>query len=143
MTTVLKFAALAFMSTVGLFYIQSANYTPWNVSGESAIAAIGGGMAIALFSYLGVETASVAAGKVRDPDRNIPRATILGTLATAVVYMLSLTAVFGILPSDAAGDGHGAVLRRRQRDVRRHLGRQRDGASSSSSPASAPSTGGR
>jgi len=96
-TTILKFAALAFMSTVGLFYIQRANFTPWNVSGESTIAAIGGGMAIALFSYLGVETASVAAGKVRDPDRNIPRATILGTLATAVVYMLSLTAVFGIL----------------------------------------------
>jgi APA family basic amino acid/polyamine antiporter len=98
-TTILKFAALAFMSTVGLFYIESANYSPWNVSGESAIAAIGGGMAIALFSYLGVETASVAAAKVRDPDRNIPRATILGTLATAVVYMLSLTAMFGILPS--------------------------------------------
>jgi len=96
-TTILKFAVLAFMSTVGLFYIQRANFTPWNVSGESAIAAIGGGMAIALFSYLGVETASVAADKVRDPDRNIPRATILGTLATAVVYMLSLTAVFGIL----------------------------------------------
>src|SRR4249919_2967586 len=36
-TTVLKFAALAFMSTVGLFYITRANYTPWNVSGESAI----------------------------------------------------------------------------------------------------------
>jgi len=96
-TTVLKFAALAFMSTVGLFFIHRANYTPWNVSGEGAIAAIGGGMAIALFSYLGVETAAVAAGKVRDPDRNIPRSTILGTLATAVVYMLSLTAVFGIL----------------------------------------------
>jgi len=96
-TTILKFAALAFMSTVGLFYIQRANYTPWNVSGESAVAAIGGGMAIALFSYLGVETAAVAAGKVRDPDRNVPRATIWGTLATAVVYLLSLTAVFGIL----------------------------------------------
>ena len=98
-TTILKFAALAFMSTVGLFYIKSANYTPWNISGESAISAIGGGMAIALFSYLGVEVASVAAGKVRDPDRNVPKSTVFGTLATAVVYMLSLTAVFGILPS--------------------------------------------
>jgi APA family basic amino acid/polyamine antiporter len=102
-TTILKFAALVFMSTVGLFYIQRANYTPWNVSGESAIAAIGGGMAIALFSYLGVETAAVAAAKVRDPDRNIPRATIFGTLATAVVYMLSLTAVFGILSTSQLG----------------------------------------
>jgi APA family basic amino acid/polyamine antiporter len=98
-TTILKFFALGFMATVGLFYIKSANYHPFNVSGESTVAAIGGGMAIALFSYLGVETASVAAGKVRDPDRNIPRATILGTAATAVVYMLSLTAVFGILPN--------------------------------------------
>ena len=56
-------------------------------------------MAIALFSYLGVECAAVAAGKVRNPDRNIPRATILGTIATAVVYLLSLTVVFGIVPS--------------------------------------------
>src|SRR3954469_156886 len=103
-TTILKFIALAFMSTVGLFFIKRANYSPWNVSGESAVAAIGGGMAIALFSYLGVETASVAAAKVRDPDRNIPRATILGTLATAVVYMLSLTAMFGILPSSVLAD---------------------------------------
>jgi APA family basic amino acid/polyamine antiporter len=98
-TTILKFAALAFMSTVGFFYISRANFTPWNVSGESAISAIGGGMAIALFSYLGVEVAAVAAGKVKDPDRNIPRATIYGTLATAVVYMASLTVMFGILPN--------------------------------------------
>jgi APA family basic amino acid/polyamine antiporter len=98
-TTILKFAGLAFMATVGLFYINSANYSPFNVSTESTIAAIGGGMAIALFSYLGVEVASVAAAKVRDPDKNIPKATLVGTLATAVVYMLSLTAMFGILPS--------------------------------------------
>ena len=98
-TTIVKFVALAFVAIVGLFYIKSANFTPWNVSKESAISAIGGGMAIALFSYLGVETAAVAAAKVRNPDRNIPRATILGTIATAVVYMLSLIAVFGIVPT--------------------------------------------
>ena len=98
-TTILKFAALAFMSTVGLFYVTTANYSPWNVSTENVIGAIGGGMALALFSYLGVEVAAVAAAKVQDPDRNIPRATIFGTLATAVVYMLSLTAVFGIVPT--------------------------------------------
>src|SRR5215468_4154052 len=103
-TTVVKFVVLAFMSTVGLFYIERANFTPWNVSGQSAIAAIGGGMAIALFSYLGVETAAVAAAKVRNPDRNIPRATILGTIATAVVYLLSLTVVFGIVPTSKLAD---------------------------------------
>jgi basic amino acid/polyamine antiporter, APA family len=103
-STIVKFVVLAFMSTVGLFFINGANFTPWNTGGESALRAIGGGMAIALFSYLGVETAAVAAGKVRDPDCNIPRATILGTIATAVVYLLSLTAVFGILPSARLGE---------------------------------------
>src|SRR5215469_411852 len=104
-TTILKFAALAFVSIVGLFYIKSANFTPWNISKESTISAIGSGMAIALFSYIGVETVSVAAAKVRNPDRNIPRATVLGTLAVAVVYMLSLTVVFGIVPSSKLATG--------------------------------------
>ena len=90
-----------FMSIVGLFYIKSANFTPFNVSGPARISAVGSGMAIALFSYLGLEVASVAAAKVRDPDRNVPRATMLGTFATAVVYMLSLVAVFGIVSDHA------------------------------------------
>lgn len=98
-TTIAKFVALAFMAIVGLFYISSANFTPWNVSGHGALSAIGSGMALALFSYLGLETATVAAKNVRDPDRNIPRATLLGTAATAVVYVLSLVAVFGIVSS--------------------------------------------
>lgn len=98
-TTITKFIALAFMSIVGLFYISSANFSPWNVSGHGAISAVGSGMAIALFSYLGLEVASVAAAKVRNPDRNVPLSTMLGTLATAVVYLLSLLAVFGIVSS--------------------------------------------
>jgi amino acid transporter len=40
--------------------------------GPYAIGAVGGGMAVTLFSYLGVETASVAAAEVRDPSRNVP-----------------------------------------------------------------------
>ncbi len=108
-TTVLKFIPLALMSTVGLFFISTANFTPWNTSGDSNLSAIGGAMAICLFSYLGVETASVAAAKVRDPARNVGRSTIVGTLGSGVVYLLSLVAVFGILPASAlALDGNRA-----------------------------------
>ncbi|HWU33299.1 MAG TPA: amino acid permease [Marmoricola sp.] len=99
-TTVLKYIPLLLMATVGLFFIKSANFHPWNASGTSSWSAIGSAMAICLFSYLGLETASVAAAEVRDPARNVPRATILGTLGSAVVYMLSMVAVFGILPAD-------------------------------------------
>jgi APA family basic amino acid/polyamine antiporter len=98
-TSVLKFIPLVFMSTVGLFFMSSANFEVWNISGEGTVSAIFGAMALCLFSYLGVECAAVAAAKVRDPDRNVPRATVYGTLGTAVVYLLSLTAVFGIVAS--------------------------------------------
>jgi basic amino acid/polyamine antiporter, APA family len=98
-TTIIKFIPLVLMSTVGLFFISTANFHPANVSGQSTGAAIGSAMAICLFSYLGVETAAVAAAKVREPERNVPRATILGTLAAAVVYLLSMIAVFGIVPT--------------------------------------------
>ena len=103
-TSILKFVPLVFMSTVGLFFVSSDNFTPWNTSGGSAVSAIGGAMALCLFSYLGVETAAVAAAQVRDPDRNVPRATVMGTLGTAVVYLLSLFAVFGIVGSTQLGE---------------------------------------
>ena len=100
-TTVLKFVPLALMATVGLLFIKPGNFTPWNTSGDTDLSAVGGAMAICLFSYLGVETAAVAAGKVRDPERNVAKSTIYGTLASAAVYLLSLVAVFGILPAAA------------------------------------------
>src|SRR4029450_7928886 len=89
-TSIIKYIPLALMSTVGLLAISSGNFTPWNVSGESNVSAIGSAMAICLFSYLGVETAAVAAAKVRNPERNIPKAPVMGTLAAAVVYLLSM-----------------------------------------------------
>jgi len=108
-TTIIKFIPLVLMSTLGLFFISTANFSPANVSGQSTIGAIGSAMAICLFSYLGVETAAVAAAKVADPERNVPRATLFGTLAAAVVYLLSLTAVFGIVPtSELAKDVNSA-----------------------------------
>lgn len=94
-TTILKFLPLVLISTIGLFYVKSANFGEFNASDTSALDAIGSAGALALFSYLGIETASVVAGRVRDPGRNVGRATVFGTLACALVYILGTVAVFG------------------------------------------------
>lgn len=99
-TTVLKFVPLLFMATVGLLFVKTANFGDFNASGTSWFGAIGAAGAIALFSYLGIETASVAAARVRDPRRNVGRATVLGTLACAAVYILGTVAVFGTVSHD-------------------------------------------
>jgi APA family basic amino acid/polyamine antiporter len=95
LTTIVKFIPLLFIAVFGLFFVKSANFGAFNASGGSSLSAISAAAAIALFSYLGIETASVAAGRVRDPKRNVGRATVLGTIACAVVYILGTFVVFG------------------------------------------------
>ncbi|MGW3356855.1 APC family permease [Streptomyces bungoensis] len=102
-TTVLKFVPLVFMATVGLLFVDSRNFGPFNASGQSALGAISAAGAIALFSYLGLEAASVVAGRVREPERNVPRATVYGTLVCAVIYILGTLAVFGTVSHGKLG----------------------------------------
>ena len=99
--TVLKFLPLLFMATVGLLFINTDNFGAFNSSGTSAGSAISAASAIALFAYLGVETASVVAGRVRNPGRNVGRATVLGTIGCAIVYILGTVTVFGTVPNAA------------------------------------------
>lgn len=56
--------------------------------------------ALTLWSFIGLESATVPADHVRDPKRTIPRATVFGTLVAAAVYILSITAVQGVLPPE-------------------------------------------
>ncbi|MGY6021311.1 APC family permease [Streptomyces spinosirectus] len=102
-TTVLKFVPLIFMATVGLLFIDPGNFGPFNAGGQSQVGAISAAGAIALFSYLGLEAASVVAGRVREPRRNVPRATVYGTLVCAVIYILGTLAVFGTVPHGELG----------------------------------------
>ncbi|WSY47184.1 amino acid permease (plasmid) [Embleya sp. NBC_00888] len=97
-TTVLKFVPLILMGTLGLFFLDPDNLGAFNAKGGSPMGAISAAAAIALFSYIGLETVSVAAGRVREPGRNVPRATVYGTLACAAVYLLGTLAVFGAVP---------------------------------------------
>ncbi|MEV4859538.1 amino acid permease [Streptomyces ossamyceticus] len=102
-TTVLKFVPLVFMATVGLLFIDPDNFGAFNASGRSALGAISAAAAIALFSYLGLEAAAVVAGRVREPGRNVPRATVYGTLVCAVIYILGTLAVFGTVSHGELG----------------------------------------
>jgi APA family basic amino acid/polyamine antiporter len=56
---------------------------------------------LTLFAMLGIECAMIPAGRVRDPSRTIPRATLIGTLVTAAIY-ISVSAVPMLLIPQAA-----------------------------------------
>ncbi|MFD9536212.1 amino acid permease [Streptomyces sp. NPDC060010] len=96
-STVLKFAPLLLVAVGGLFFFDPANLGPFQATDQSAVGAVSAAAAILLFSYLGVESAAVSAGEVRDPARNVGRATILGTTGAATVYLLGTLSVFGLV----------------------------------------------
>lgn len=53
---------------------------------------------IALFAMLGIESATIPASRVENPGRTIPRATIIGTLITAAIYLVVSTVPMLLLP---------------------------------------------
>ena len=96
-TTIMKFIPLAGMAVIGLFYVHAHNFGPFNASGDSIYGAVTAAAALTLWSFIGLESATVPAEDVVDPDRTIPWSTIVGTAVTAVVYMLGTFVVFGVL----------------------------------------------
>jgi arginine:agmatine antiporter len=51
-----------------------------------------------MFAYLGLESATVPAGDVQNPERTIPRSTMLGILIAGLLYVLGTTVVMGVVP---------------------------------------------
>jgi APA family basic amino acid/polyamine antiporter len=76
----------------------SAQVEPFPAQGLSG-AGITASAALTLWALLGFESASVAADKVRDPARTIPRATLIGTAATGLIYLIVCSGIALTLPA--------------------------------------------
>jgi basic amino acid/polyamine antiporter, APA family len=101
LTVVLKYLPLLFVGVVGWFFVSKANFGPFNASGGSLYSAIGIAAGVALFSFIGVETAAITAKRVKDPRRNVSRASLLGTAASAIAYLAVSAAVLGLVTHHA------------------------------------------
>ncbi len=96
-TTVVKLLPLLAVALLGLFFVRAdllAEYAsaPITLSGTTAAATL------TLWAMLGLESATVPAEKVQDAERTVPRATLVGTILTAVVCALACTVVLLIVP---------------------------------------------
>jgi APA family basic amino acid/polyamine antiporter len=98
-TTVLKFVPLAVIGVVGLFFIDGGNYEPFAPNGSS-IGLLSTTAALTLWAFIGLESATVPAEEVKDPERTIPRATMIGTVLATVLYLVATAAIMGIIPTD-------------------------------------------
>jgi APA family basic amino acid/polyamine antiporter len=101
-TTALKLLPMLFLMALGAWLLVSEP-TIYTRHPPPTPISLGGLMAastIALFAMLGIESAAVPAGRVRDPQRTIPRSTMLGTLLTAAIYIVVSTMALLLMQQD-------------------------------------------
>ena len=98
-TLALRLTPWVLIVTLSLVFVHANSLTPWNTSDGISRTAISGALVICVVSYLGTRTAAVAAAKVRDPRRSLPRSTVYGTTPIAAVYVLCLIAAFVLIPA--------------------------------------------
>lgn len=98
-TTLLKIIPLLLVGFVGLFYMRASNFLPFNSSGGNSFAAITATATLTFFSFLGLECATVPSGSVINPEKTIPRATMLGTGLVSIIYIVSSISIMGMIPA--------------------------------------------
>ncbi len=102
-SVVVKILPLAAIGIFGVFYIDFSHFVPLNPSGQPWLTALGSSLALTLFAFLGIESATVPAEDVIDPEKTIPRATIIGTLISAGIYTWVMVVIMGLIsPADLA-----------------------------------------
>jgi len=100
-TTALKLLPIGVIIIGGFFYFDPDNFIPFNASEESPGVAIALTGTMTLYAFLGLESATIPSDKVEDPEKTIPRATMVGTVVTTLVYVLSTVVVMGMIPLES------------------------------------------
>jgi basic amino acid/polyamine antiporter, APA family len=97
-TTILKIIPLLLVAGGGLFFFRAANFLPFNASGVSDWAAISATATFTFFAFQGLECATIPSGSVANPEKTVPRATMLGIGITTIIYILSTVSLMGMIP---------------------------------------------
>lgn len=99
-TTVLKLLPLLFIILIGAFFFSMDNFPSFNLTDQSHFATFPVVAALTLYAFLGIESASIPAENIKDPEKTVPKATMLGTIITTCVYIFGTIVLFGVLPTD-------------------------------------------
>ena len=100
-TTVIKLVPLALVIVLAALALGSgeADVRPAE-SGGIQPAAVTAAATLTLWALLGLESATVPAGRVRDPERTVPFATLVGTTLTGLLYLVTCSAIILLMPED-------------------------------------------
>lgn len=97
-----KLIPLFLFIAVGIFFINGDNFVPMFPTGHSGEINFAAASLLMFYAFTGFESIAVAAEDMENPEKNIPRATILVMLIVSLIYILILVSSIGIMGSDLA-----------------------------------------
>ena len=71
----------------------------WSPDGAPLSASVPASLAVIFWAFLGVESAAALSRLVKDPARDVGRASLAGVGLAFVVYVAACVAVFGVIPA--------------------------------------------
>ena len=102
-TTLAKYGGLAFIILLA-FAIglpkTGGHFTPAAPVGSFALGAFGLALVSALWAFDGWADLSFVGGEVKDPQKNLPKALIIGTFAVVAIYLLANLAYLSVFTVD-------------------------------------------
>jgi amino acid transporter len=87
-TTVLKIVPLIVFAIIAAIHFNPQFVSTVSAPEVGGMNTLGAAVAITLWAFVGLESATVPAGEIKDPEKNIAKSTVYGTLLTAVIYVL-------------------------------------------------------
>ena len=104
---VLVLIPVVMTAIVGWHWFDAATYAAnWNTADTTDGHAIIKSILLCLWAFVGVESAAVSTGMVKNPKRTVPLATMLCTGLAGIVYIAATQVLSGMYPSSVM-----AVLR--------------------------------
>jgi len=86
MLAALKLTPLFLLAALGIWFVDWSQVS-FAIGDVPSLGALGASMALVMFAYSGMETALVPSGELRDPSRNVPRATVVAILLVVLLYL--------------------------------------------------------
>lgn len=98
--TVIKIATLLFIIVYGFAgqFGDYANFTPFFAGPTDIFGALAGGLVGAFFAFAGWWEVTRIAGEIREPEKNVPRALVIGVVILTAVYILTSAVFMYLVP---------------------------------------------
>ncbi|MEG2197168.1 MAG: amino acid permease [Cellulosilyticaceae bacterium] len=102
-TTVLKLGVILVFMVIAFIGFNPDYLTTYSSPEVTGLGSLPSAIAITLWSFIGLESAAISGGEIKNPEKNIKRSTFLGTLFAAIIYLfLSVLSMGAMSQADLA-----------------------------------------